>query len=342
MTISNGNANDSIPIIDFANFGDGTSPEAQEIGRKFFEACRDVGFAYLINTGLSQETVDGMFEWSAKFFSLPTSTKLKAPHPPEGWKHVGYSGIGLEQVSQNVFDPTELAEIRKAKFPDYKESFDVFGQIPEKRFDNVWLPEEDLPGFREYTEGYMKKCREVQMTRLLPALAIGMGLDKSYFLTYHQNGENQLRLLHYPSGPAKDFESGEKGRIGAHTDFSTCTMLFQDDVGGLEVESPSNPGVFIKAPPVKGAAVFNIGDFLMRWSNDTLKSTLHRVRAPPRKADDGEITRERFSIPYFMAADSKTTIDCIPGCFGPDRPKKYEPINASEYIDMRLNATYVK
>lgn len=44
-------------------------------------------------------------------------------------------------------------------------------------------------------------------------------------------------------------------------------MLFQDDVGGLEVESPARPGVFLPAPPVKGAIVFNIGDFCMRWSN---------------------------------------------------------------------------
>ncbi len=35
------------------------------------------------------------------------------------------------------------------------------------------------------------------------------------------------------------------------------------------------------------------------------------------------------------------TIDAVPGTFGPDRPKKYEPITAGEYVNMRLNATYV-
>ena len=56
------------------------------------------------------------------------------------------------------------------------------------------------------------------------------------------------------------------------------------------------------AVPVPGAIVFNIGDFLMRWSNDELKSTLHRVRAPPPDSHsaeaDRQMTRERFSIPY--------------------------------------------
>ncbi|KAG7094640.1 hypothetical protein E1B28_005464 [Marasmius oreades] len=289
---------ESIPIIDFADFGDGTSPEAHEIGKSFFKACKDVGFAYLINTGIPQEMVDGMFDWSAKFFALPLSTKQKAPHPPEGWKHVGYSPIGLEQVSQMIFDPTELASIRKGKYPDYKESFDIFGQGPTKRFDNVWLPESDLPGFRSYTMKYWDTCRQFQMERLLPALALGMGLDRGFFNGYHGDGNNQLRLLHYPEGPVEMFESGEKGRMGGHTDFCTCTMLFQDDVGGLEVECPGREGIFVSVPPVRGAAVFNIGDFLMRWSNDILKSTLHRVRAPPRREGDGGKTRERFSIPY--------------------------------------------
>ncbi|KAL0064010.1 hypothetical protein AAF712_009078 [Marasmius tenuissimus] len=333
---------DTIPIIDFAKFGDGDSPESRDIGKKFYEACRDVGFAYLINTGIPQEKVDGMFEWSARFFKLPPEVKKKAPHPPEGWKHRGYSGVGVEQVSQMVFDTEELAAIRKGKFPDFKESFDIGDETSPARpgLENIWLPEEDLPGFRESALDYCRTCRTFQMERLLPALSIGMGLDRNFFHEYHKNGENQLRLLHYPEAPADAFESGEKGRIGAHTDFGTCTILFQDDVGGLEVESPTEPGVFISAPPIRGAAVFNIGDFLMRWSNDTLKSTIHRVRAPPRKADVGGMTRERFSIPYFVGADTKTTVDCIPGCWGPDKPKKYEPINAGEYIDMRMNATY--
>jgi hypothetical protein len=41
-----------------------------------------------------------------------------------------------------------------------------------------------------------------------------------------------------PSAPRQVFDSGDKGRIAAHTDFSTCTFLFQDECGGLEVEDP--------------------------------------------------------------------------------------------------------
>lgn len=71
------------------------------MGKALYTACRDVGFAYLINTTIPQEAVAGMFEWSAKFFALPQETKEKAPHPPEGYKHRGYSGIGKEQVRRH-------------------------------------------------------------------------------------------------------------------------------------------------------------------------------------------------------------------------------------------------
>ena len=79
---------------------------------------------------------------------------------------------------------------------------------------------------------------------------------------------------------------------------------------------------------------------MMRWSNDTLKSTLHRVRAPAPAPGD-TFTRERYSIPYFLSADPDKLIDALPGTFGPDRPKRYQPVTSGEYLNMRLNATYV-
>jgi hypothetical protein len=33
-------------------------------------------------------------------------------------------------------------------------------------------------------------------------------------------------------------------RIDAHSDFGSITLLFQDDVGGLEIEDPESPGRF--------------------------------------------------------------------------------------------------
>lgn len=122
------------------------------------------------------------------------------------------------------------------------------------------------------------------------------------------------------------------------------TILFQDKVGGLEVEDIAEKGKFNPAPYIPGTAIVNIGDLLMRWSNDELRSTLHRVGAPPSvKTDGGSETRTarpRYTIPYFISPDRDKVIDCLPGCCGPDRPKKYEPNTSRDYVTMRLDAIY--
>lgn len=118
-------------------------------------------------------------------------------------------------------------------------------------------------------------------SNILRALALGIGLrDETHLLNLHSGHYNQLRLLHYPPIPAGALTaaySGEGGdgsggvpkfaRMPAHTDWSTMTMLFQDDCGGLQVEDPSRAGEFVDVPPVAGTVVVNVGDLLMRWSN---------------------------------------------------------------------------
>jgi isopenicillin N synthase-like dioxygenase len=236
-----------------------------------------------------------------------------------------------------VYDAESISELRKV--PDFKESFEI-GRESDVEKPNIWIPEEDLPGLRQFFDGFFKVCYKAEL-EILRAIAIGMGLEETYFHGYHERQDNQIRLLHYPPVEEEVLRGGKKERISAHTDFGTLTMLFQDSVGGLEVEDVKVKGLFNPAPYIPGTIVVNIGDFLARWSNDTLKSTLHRVRAPPlQNGQQSKITKARYSIPYFVTADRDKTIDCLPGCFGPERPKRYEPIKAGEYIARRLNATY--
>jgi isopenicillin N synthase-like dioxygenase len=102
----------------------------------------------------------------------------------------------------------------------------------------------------------------------LRALATGLGLDdEEFFLKYHDGHGNQIALRHYMPVAAAEIESGQKERLGTHSDFGTVTLLFQDDCGGLEVEAPREPGKFISATPIENALVMNVGDLLQHWSN---------------------------------------------------------------------------
>lgn len=145
-----------------------------------------------------------------------------------------------------------------------KESYEI-GSDKNNDQPNIWLPESTLPGFRTFTTTFYWTCWRTAQD-ILRALALGLSLpDEDYLLRFHDGHNNQLRLLHYPPVPAAELESQLSARMPAHTDWGSITMLFQDDCGGLEVES--RQGEFVEAKPLKGAIVMNIGDLLMRWSN---------------------------------------------------------------------------
>lgn len=93
--------------------------------------------------------------------------------------------------------------------------------------------------------------------------------------------------------------------------------------------------------PIPDTIVVNAGDLLAHWSNDLIKSTMHRVvepPAPPGKqapAYDEEYPA-RYSVVYFCNPNSDCVIDAIPGTFGEEDEKKYENITAGEYLKWRL------
>lgn len=148
--------------------------------------------------------------------------------------------------------------------------------------------------------------------------------------------------------PLSLLTGGTKSRISAHSDFGTLTLLFQDAIGGLEIESPPASGSFIPVPPIPGSVLVNVGDLMERWSNGRWRSTVHRVVAPPPDPekrgqglqDDGEVCKARYSIPFFATADPETVIEALPGCWSEDNPKKYGPVTAWGYVQMRMAALY--
>ncbi|KAH7393780.1 hypothetical protein DE146DRAFT_660005 [Phaeosphaeria sp. MPI-PUGE-AT-0046c] len=338
-----------IPIVDFAPARQGSREEQEAVARELDRAFREVGFVYLRNCGLRREMVREGFEWSQKFFSLPLSTKLLAPHPPGGAHHRGYSAPGVEKVSQHTYDANELNKLRNV--PDYKESFES-GNVNDPTQPNIWLPDPHLPGFKPFMQHMFTAC-ETLIHQILSTLSIALSVPPPGLSPTHSQSLFQLRLLHYPSLAASELRNARRSRINAHSDFGTLTLLFQDAVGGLELESPPGSGIFRPAPPVEDAVLVNVGDLLARWSNDRYMSTVHRVGMPAEKSaasagkdgDGGgglgdEVVPERYSIPFFATADPETVIEALPGCWGPGNEKRYESVTAAGYVRMRMEALY--
>lgn len=192
-----------------------------------------------------------------------------------------------------------------------------------------------------FMESFFVSCRDL-VHQVLQATAIALDLPSETELSEtHSKSLFQLRLLHYPATPAKLLNDGSHSRIEAHSDFGTLTLLFQDAVGGLEIELAKSPGEFIPVPPVPGAVLVNIGDLMERWSNSRWRSTVHRVVAPPSAANSEDICPPRYSIPFFATANAETMIEALPGCWDPvSNPKKFESMTAWDYVQMRMAALY--
>ncbi len=86
-----------------------------------------------------------------------------------------------------------------------------------------------------------------------------------------------------------------------------------------------------RAPPTPGAFVVNIGDCLMRWTNDVYVSTPHRVVNRSGK--------ERYSIAFFFDPNPEARVEAIPSCLAPGEAARYAPILAADYLKMRLDAS---
>jgi isopenicillin N synthase-like dioxygenase len=202
-------------------------------------------------------------------------------------------------------------------------------------------------------EGYFTECAGL-IHSILDTLSIALQVPAPGLSPTHSESLFQLRLLHYPAIAVEELSGGKRERINAHSDFGTLTLLFQDSVGGLEIEDPKQPGVFRTAEPIEGTVLVNIGDLLARWSNDRWRSSVHRVGLPPayRQRDTNEVDErygakakggmvpDRYSIPVFATANMDTVIEALPGCWSEQNPKKYESVTAWGYVQERMAALY--
>ena len=307
---------DALPIIDLTPLGEGEAGLAR-VAAAIGAACRDVGFFYVVNHGVPRTLMDEAFATSRRFFALPLADKQAIAIDTVGGNR-GYSALLREAL-----DPTQGPDLKEA----FNVGLDLASDDPELlagkpfRALNAWP---DVPGFRATLLAYFEACSRLA-GRLHHAFARDLGLRLDIFDDKFDRPMATLRLLRYPA-PAEGL--GVEIGAGAHTDYGNLTLLATDDAGGLQVRR--RDGRWIDAPPLAGAYVVNIGDCLMRWTNDVYVSTPHRVvnRRP----------RERHSIAFFFDPNPDALVAAIESCVGDGTPK-YPPILAADYLKFRLDTS---
>lgn len=294
-----------ISMHDFAN-------RRSEIKEQLLNAAVTAGFFVLYNQDYPLvDDIQTMFAKSADYFSLPHDVKEKVPF--DKLQNCGYEYKAQVRPSTGTKDLKETLQL----------------QLHKK---NVYWPQKSDVGeeWREFTSKFIRDCQSLSMD-VLSCLAEKFDFESDFFKAAHEiekdTAQSTLRLLHYPDVSGETYNNNT-WRAGAHTDFDCLTLLFQRTGDhGLEIcpgrKAHTDFAIGDIWTPVEaktGEIVVNIGDMLMSWTDDKLKSNFHRVRCPQR----GENQSSRYTIAWFNQANTDVLIQ------GPK--KKYPVTTGRQYV----------
>ena len=313
-----------IPVIDLTAFRDGDGAAQKRVAAQVAHACETSGFLVVSGHGVPAAHGQALYDAGLDFFDRPLAEKMTVRRPRDD-QNRGYIPYGEETLAKMHGGVTP---------PDYKEVFAIGpDQVPNEPYytceraypdfaPNLWPVESGgSPGLKPAMLAYYDGM--VNLARLLGhAYAVALGMPEDFFMQRLQGHSCQLRLLHYPA-PDGDL-ARDQLRCGVHTDLGLTTILRNEDVpGGLEVRTRS--GEWIAAPAIPDTFVVNIGDLMMRWTNDRWRSTPHRVAVPPAEA---RARSRRLSIGFFVVPNYEAEVSCIDAA---DAAVKYPPITVRDY-----------
>lgn len=302
-----------IPVIDIAPLIENNDPQA--VAEQIRHVCENVGFMYIKNHGVPSELTERMYTLTQQFFDLPMPTKQQLNIIHSGPTLRGY----IPFYGENV-DPQNTR--------DFKECLD-YGQDGSQvsPFFGRNLMPENMPEFKQGCEDYHAAMMSLAL-KLISAIAASLDLPPNYFAKLQHKPITIQRLLHYP--PQKGVISQEEIGVGAHTDYGFLTILWQDQVGGLQVRN--REGEWVSAPPIPDTFIVNIGDLVQTFTNDRYISTMHRVI--------NTSGAERYSLPFFIDLDFDAVVKPVPTCVSAENPAKYAPYTCGQHKYKRFVDSY--
>ncbi len=273
-----------IPAIDIGPLFDGNVAQVARTTAALDRACSDIGFIYIRNHGVPRDLVGRLAEQARLFFAQPMDEKMRIvlDQRMRGYLPLNYRSYEGEQRAGT----------------SHQEGFWVGHERPLSpalplEGPNQWP--RSIPGLEPAMLAYFTAVEE--LSRILQrGFALALGLAPDFFTPLFQVPNSRLKLNHYP--PQDSPEAENDIGVVPHADSGGFTILWQDDNGGLEVQSKS--GEWVGAPPIADTFVINLGNVMQIWTNGRFSSTPHRV------INRGG--RDRYSIPLFVNPGSSARI----------------------------------
>ena len=316
-----------IPVINLGAARGGNAAARLRTGQEIERTCREIGFFSITGHGVALPLMQHLRDTAKAFFALPLAEKQRAVHPVPGTPR-GYIALGVEALAHGNGQATP---------PDLKEYYhfgretwpaeDYWTGAEGRRYflPNLW-PERPT-GFAAAATAY-SAAMEALTLDLMRIAALGLGIDEHFFDDKIERHITAMRLNHYPE-QATPPAPGQL-RAGTHTDYGLLTILNGEDVpGGLQVQT--REGTWLDVPTHPDSFVINIGDLLMRWTNDRWVSNPHRVVNPPAEA----ARSRRLSIAFFHHPNHDALVECI----APPGQARYAPVRSGAYRDEKYRQT---
>jgi len=264
----------------------------ERLTKQLFEAVQNIGFFYIINFGLTQDEVDRQFAIGKSLFSLPESEKLKFRADLEHGGYNGYRPLGLREIKPGHFDSTEMYNIPKF-IPEFEQAHPA---VITTHYAEI--------------EHFSRKIYTNVIRKLLVLFALVLELPEDYFTAsheYEQSSDCHLRYMKYHKKTASENAAIDNVWVKGHTDFGSLTLLFRQPIASLQVRLPDGSGwKWVK--PYPESITVNLADVLEFITNGFLRSSIHRVVAPP--PDQAGI--DRYGVLYFVRPRSDLKLQPVP------------------------------
>jgi len=317
----------SVPVIDLTLARTGGEADRRRVAHAIDAACREIGFFAIRGHGIPDTTVEAVRVKAHDFFARPLAEKVAARHPVAGTNR-GYHAVGGETLAaaNDTEAPPDLKEFFHVGPVDVRDDAYYTSALGRRHFlPNLWPAAP--AGFAEAATTYYRAMSAL-IVELMRLAALALNVPERFFDDKVDRSIGTMRLNYYPAQMAPP-RPGQL-RASAHTDYGGFTILSGEDVaGGLQVRRRDGAWVDVATQPT--TFVVNIGDLLMRWTNDRWLSNLHRVVNPPAQAG----RTARLSIAFFNHPNYDALIECLPS----QGRARHAPVLSGEYRDGKYAKT---
>ncbi|KHN01361.1 Gibberellin 20 oxidase 1 [Glycine soja] len=285
-----------LPVIDFTNLKlEANNPNWEAIKSQVHKALVDYGCFEAIFEKVPLELRKAIFAALQELFDLPLQTKILNVSKKPYHGYVGqypmvplFESMGIDDA--NVYENVES-------------------------MTNIMWPHGN-PSFSKTIQSFSEQLSELdQIIRKM--ILESLGVEK--YLEEHMNSTNYLLEVMKYKGPQT---SDTKVGLTTHSDKNIVTILYQNEVEGLEVMTKD--GKWISYRPSPDSFVVMIGDSLHAWSNGRLHSPFHRVMMSGNEA--------RYSAGLFSIPKGGNIIKAPEELVDEEHPLLFKPFDHVEFL----------